>query len=77
MRKRIGRLYYVGSKRSRVLHLSHSIVECSRTLCGVMIGHGTWKWARSLQAQKNAKRASLCSKCLKVAPQIIVARVRR
>jgi hypothetical protein len=42
-----------------------------------MIGHGTWKWSRSLQAQKNAKRASLCSKCLKVAPQIIVARVRR
>lgn len=76
-RGRIGRFFYVGSKRSRTLHLSRHITEGYRTLCGILIGFGTWKWARSRSARRNAKTAPLCKKCLKQAPHIIVARVRR
>jgi hypothetical protein len=76
-RGRIGRFYFIGSKRSNVLHLSNSITEGYRTLCGVAIGLRSWKWARSASARKNAKRAKLCKRCRAKAPYIIVARVRR
>jgi hypothetical protein len=75
-RARVKRFYYIGSKRSRTLHLSRHITEGYRTLCGILIFLG-WKWARSRSARRNAKRAALCRKCLKRAPPIIVARVRR
>jgi hypothetical protein len=76
-RGRIGRFFYVGSKRSRVLHLSHHITDGYRTLCGVLLTPGKWKWARTPAARRNVRRKHLCKKCMAVAPQIIVCRVRR
>jgi hypothetical protein len=67
-RGRISRLYYVGSKRTGVLHLSPHITEGYRTLCGVLIPLGTWAWARTRKAQKHAKRAPLCKRCRAKAP---------
>lgn len=76
-RGRVGRFYFVSSKRSETIHLSHHITECYRTLCGIMIGWRTWRWARTRTAQRHAKQGPVCKKCLRAAPPIIVARVRR
>jgi hypothetical protein len=76
-RGRVGRFFYVGSKRSRVLHLSHHITDGYRTLCGVLLTPGKWKWARGRGARRNAALSPMCKKCLKAAPLIIVCRVRR
>lgn len=76
--KRTERLYYIGSKRAGApLHLSRHITEGYRTLCGVLIPLGTWAWARTRAAKRNAKKAPLCRRCRKKAPQITVMRVRR
>jgi hypothetical protein len=68
-RGRISRLYYVGSKRTGVLHLAPAITEGYRTLCGVVIPPpGRWYWAHSRSAQSFAKKAPLCRKCKAKAP---------
>jgi hypothetical protein len=78
MNKRIARLFYVGSKRSRVLHLSKHITEGYRTLCGIMIPEpGKWYWAKSRFATVRAQQAPLCKKCDSKRPAISVMRVRR
>lgn len=70
---KIARLFYVSSKRGRVLHLSKHITEGYRTLCGIAIpAPGRWLWRKV-----RPRKAAVCKKCQRHAPQIVVQRVRR
>ena len=77
-RQRLARLFYVGSKRGRVIHFSKHLTEGYRTLCGIRIpAPGKWFTPRSKLALARAGKAPKCKKCVAKAPQITVMRVRR